>query len=181
MKKCVIIMNPESGKKKKIKNYKDFYDILRKYGYDTEIIFTKARGDAKNIIQAIDKDTDLVISGGGDGTLNEIVAGNMKREKKLIVAPLPMGSVNDVGTMYGLDKSVYQNLEILLQGKAKKVDICYIDKGFKQKMKYANKINVKYTILIGEDEIKEDVVTLKNMITGEQEKITIEELLEKKL
>ena len=127
MKKCVIIMNPESGKKTKIKNYKDFYDILRKYGYDTEIIFTKARGDAKNIIQAIDKDTDLVISGGGDGTLNEIVAGNMKREKKLVVAPLPMGSVNDVGTMYGLDKSVYQNLEILLQGKAKKVDICYID------------------------------------------------------
>ena len=60
-----------------------------------------------------------------------------------------------------------------------KVDICYIDKGFKQKMKYANKINVKYAILIGEDEIKENVVTLKNMITGDQEKITIEELLEK--
>ena len=62
-----------------------------------------------------------------------------------------------------------------------KVDICYIDKGFKQKMKYANKINVKYTILIGEDEIKENSVTLKNMITGEQEKITIDKLLEKKL
>ncbi len=120
MKKCVIIMNPESGKKKKIKNYKDFYDVLRKYGYDTEIIFTKARGDAKNIIQAIDKDTDLVISGGGDGTLNEIVAGNMKREKKLVVAPLPMGSTNDVGHMYGLNRSVFQNLEVLLQGKAKK-------------------------------------------------------------
>ncbi len=62
-----------------------------------------------------------------------------------------------------------------------KVDICYIDKGFKQKMKYANKINVKYTILIGEDEIKQNVVTLKNMVTGEQEKLTIEELLEKEL
>ena len=60
-----------------------------------------------------------------------------------------------------------------------KVDICYIDKGFKQKMKYANKINVKYAILIGEDEIKENVVTLKNMETGEQEKITVEELLKK--
>ncbi|MBR2678354.1 MAG: diacylglycerol kinase family lipid kinase [Bacilli bacterium] len=127
MKKCVIIMNPESGKKKKIKNYKDFYDILRKYGYDTDIIFTKARGDARNIMQAIDKNTDLVISGGGDGTLNEIVSGNMLREKKLTVAPLPMGSTNDVGNMYGLDKSVYSNLEKLLQGKARKVDICYID------------------------------------------------------
>lgn len=62
-----------------------------------------------------------------------------------------------------------------------KVDICYIDKGFKQKMKFANKINVKYTILIGEDEINEKVVTLKNMVTGEQEKLSLEELLEKKL
>ena len=49
------------------------------------------------------------------------------RKKKLVIAPLPMGSVNDVGNMYGLNKSVFQNLEILLQGKAKKVDICYID------------------------------------------------------
>ena len=27
-------MNPESGKKKKITSYNNFYDILRKYGYD---------------------------------------------------------------------------------------------------------------------------------------------------
>ena len=61
-----------------------------------------------------------------------------------------------------------------------KVDICYLDKGFKQKMKYANKINVKYVILIGEDEIKENVISLKDMVTGEQEKLTIKELINKK-
>ena len=127
MKKCVIIMNPESGRKKKITTYQDFYDILRKYGYDTEIIFTKAQGDARNIIQALDSKTSLVISAGGDGTLNEIVSGNVLREKPLIVAPLPMGSTNDVGNMYGLNKSIFENLEILLQGKAKNVDVCYIN------------------------------------------------------
>lgn len=127
MKKCIIIMNPESGRKKKIKSYQDFYDILRKYGYDTEIIFTKAKGDAHNIIQSLDKDIDLVISGGGDGTLNEIVSGNMKRSKKLTIAPLPMGSTNDVGNMYGLDKSVLQNLETILQGEKRKVDVCFIN------------------------------------------------------
>lgn len=127
MKKCVIIMNPESGKKKKITTYQEFYDRLRKYGYDTEIIFTKAKGDAEKIIQGIDKHTDLVISGGGDGTLNEIVSGNLKREKPLIIAPLPLGSTNDVGNMYGLNRSVFENLEILLKGKSKKVDICYIN------------------------------------------------------
>ena len=127
MKRCVIIMNPESGKKKKIKSYNAFYDILRKYGYDTEIIFTKAKGDAKSIIQALDSNVDLVISGGGDGTLNEIVAGNMKREKKLTVAPLPLGSTNDVGNMYGLNSTVLGNLERLLKGKPKKVDVCFIN------------------------------------------------------
>lgn len=127
MKKCVIIMNPESGKKKKIKSYNTFYDILRKYGYDTDIIFTKERGDARNIIQALGDNVDLVISGGGDGTLNEIVSGNMLRRKKLIVAPLPMGSVNDVGNMYGLDQTIYKNLEKILTGKAKKVDVCFIN------------------------------------------------------
>ena len=29
MRKCVIIMNPESGKKHKITSYEEFYDILR--------------------------------------------------------------------------------------------------------------------------------------------------------
>ena len=127
MKKCVIIMNPESGKKKKITTYQNFYDILRKYGYDTDIIFTKSKGDASNIIQSLNNNIDLVISAGGDGTLNEIVSGNMLREKKLTIAPLPLGSTNDVGNMYGLDKSVYENLEKLLKGKAKKVDVCFIN------------------------------------------------------
>ena len=127
MKKCVIIMNPESGKKHKITTYQEFYDILRKHGYETEVIMTKAKGDAEKIIQGIDKRTDLVISGGGDGTLNEIVCGNLKREKPLTIAPLPLGSTNDVGHMYGLNRSVYENLEIILKGKAKKIDICYIN------------------------------------------------------
>ena len=122
VKKCVIILNPESGKKHKITSYQNFYDILRKYGYDTDIILTKARGDAEKIIQGIDKSTDLVISGGGDGTLNEIVSGNLQREKPLTIAPLPLGSTNDVGNMYGLNRSVYENLELILKGKAKKIE-----------------------------------------------------------
>ena len=34
-------MNPESGKKKKITSYEEFYDILREHGYDTEIILDR--------------------------------------------------------------------------------------------------------------------------------------------
>ena len=127
MKKCIVIMNPESGKRKKIKTYETFYDIFRKYDYDTEIILTREKGDAERIIQSLPDDIDLVVSAGGDGTLNETVTGNMKRLKKLVIAPLPMGSTNDVGSMYGLTNHTYKNLENLLQGKIKQIDICYIN------------------------------------------------------
>ena len=127
MRKAVIIINPQSGKKKKIKDYTGFYDILRKYGYDCKIRFTEKRGHATEIMKELPNDIDLVISAGGDGTLNEVVTGNMAREKRLILANLPMGTTNDVGNMYGLNRGVYENLEILLQGKPRKLDVVYVN------------------------------------------------------
>ena len=46
-----------------------------------------------------------------------------------------------------------------------------------KKFKYADKLNVRYVIVIGEDEIKNNVVTLKNMITGNQESVSLEEAI----
>lgn len=50
-------------------------------------------------------------------------------------------------------------------------DVYYENKGFKQKMKYANKLGVLYTIILGSDEKKDNLVTIKNMETGGQETI----------
>ena len=43
MRKAVMIINPQSGKKKKIKNYTAFYDILRKYGYEAQLKLTERK------------------------------------------------------------------------------------------------------------------------------------------
>ncbi len=126
MKICKIIMNPHSGKKKKV-NYRSLYDILRKHGYEGEILFTKGAKDATRIVEELPNNVDLVISCGGDGTLNEVVTGDMSREKKLTLANLPLGTVNDVGNMYGLNKGFLKNLEILLSGTRKNIDVCYIN------------------------------------------------------
>lgn len=126
MKKCKIIMNPQSGRKKNT-NYKAFYDILRKYDYDCEIIFTKAPKHAISIVENLPSDVNLVIAAGGDGTLNEVVTGNMRRKKPLTFAALPLGTINDVGNMIGLTNDVLKNLELILSGVSKNVDICYIN------------------------------------------------------
>ena len=46
-------------------------------------------------------------------------------------------------------------------------------------MKEANKRNINFVVIVGEDEIKEQKFTLKNMQTSEQEKLTLVEIAKK--
>lgn len=48
----------------------------------------------------------------------------------------------------------------------------------KKQMGYADKRQIPYVVLVGSSEIESNTYTLKNMISGEQQQYTIEELLE---
>ena len=50
------------------------------------------------------------------------------------------------------------------------------DKKLKAKFKYADKLEIPYVIVIGEDEIKSGEITLKDMKTGAEEKLPIDEV-----
>ena len=56
--------------------------------------------------------------------------------------------------------------------------ICYINKKFKSKIKYADNMNSKYAVIIGEDEINTNTLTIKNMVTGEQNQVKFDEIKE---
>jgi histidyl-tRNA synthetase len=47
----------------------------------------------------------------------------------------------------------------------------------KKQMNHANKRNIPFVVLVGEEEIKSDNYTLKNMISGEQSKVSLEALI----
>lgn len=49
---------------------------------------------------------------------------------------------------------------------------------FDKQMKYANKRNISYVIIPGEEERKENKLSLKNFITGDQQKVSIDEAIE---
>ncbi|MCB1024199.1 MAG: histidine--tRNA ligase [Acidobacteria bacterium] len=48
-----------------------------------------------------------------------------------------------------------------------------------KQFKYADQINVEYVCVLGETEIAENTVTLKNMKTGEQETLAVDEAIQK--
>ena len=56
-------------------------------------------------------------------------------------------------------------------------NICYIEKGFKQKIRYADRMKNKYIIIIGEDEVQNNNIVLKNMIDGNQITINKNDLI----
>ena len=47
------------------------------------------------------------------------------------------------------------------------------DKKFKNQIEYSDKINAKFSVIIGESEVENQVVAIKNMQTGEQQELTV--------
>ena len=126
MMKCVLIYNPNSGKLTNRNDIKKLYKVFENYGYEVDIIYTEYKGHAKEITKKL-KDVDLLICAGGDGTLNEVISGNIERSKPLLLGHLPLGSVNDVAHMYGLTGSTTRNLVMLLNGARKNIDVCLLN------------------------------------------------------
>jgi histidyl-tRNA synthetase len=49
----------------------------------------------------------------------------------------------------------------------------------KKQLKYANDKSINYVAMVGEDELKTNTITLKNMSSGEQNSVTLAQLIEK--
>lgn len=55
-------------------------------------------------------------------------------------------------------------------------DLDYSNGSLKSQMRIANKIGARYTIIVGEEELSKDMVTLRNMQTKEQKKVKLDEI-----
>ncbi len=98
-------------------------------------------------------------------------AGIIKVEKKTLLDVLLISMTNNSNYVLNVAKQA-RDQDI-------KVDVCDLEKTTKQKFKYANRIQVPYVGIIGEEEEQENKISLKNMQTGEQELLTIEEFIRK--
>lgn len=126
MKKCTVIINPTSGRNRKLKKLSRIGEVLNEYGYTSDILLTQYKNHATEIVRNLEN-TDLVISVGGDGTFNETMKGNFERKERITLAHIPSGTANDIGAMYGYKRDLIKNLRLLLEGQVKNIDICTIN------------------------------------------------------
>ncbi|HIQ48899.1 MAG TPA: histidine--tRNA ligase [Aquifex aeolicus] len=88
-------------------------------------------------------------------------------EKEDIYFLIPFGNVHE----YAL------RVASLLRKQGKTVEYSYRRGGLKKQLEFANKLGVKYAVIIGEDEVKNNEITIKDMETGQQKKVKLEELI----
>ena len=92
--KHYILVNPVSGNKKGLKHGIAIKKLLNKLNINSTIIVSKSKGDLKNIAKELSSKHDCrFYSVGGDGTLNEIVAGTYGSNSEIVV--IPCGTGND--------------------------------------------------------------------------------------
>lgn len=74
-----------------------------------------------------------------------------------------------------------KSIEIASELRSKDINTqIYFEQGkMGRKFGFADKLNIPYVLIIGEEEIKEEKYTLRNMKTGDQEMLAIEELITK--
>ena len=59
------------------------------------------------------------------------------------------------------------------------VHVDLMERNFKTQLSYANTINADYVVIVGEKELEAGKLTLRDMVSGEQELLTLEEIIEK--
>ena len=65
----------------------------------------------------------------------------------------------------------------VLRNKGIKSELYPSGEKMKKQMQYADKKGVEFVVMIGEDEIKQNIITVKNMFDGSQKNMTFEEFI----
>ncbi|MCB0751516.1 MAG: YegS/Rv2252/BmrU family lipid kinase, partial [Ignavibacteriae bacterium] len=114
MKKYIYIVNPVSGKGRGKKVIPLIHSVSKGLGVDYNIIETKGTLDASRIASEYSNDKNIIISVGGDGTLNEVING-IDLNTGITLSVLPVGSGNDFVKNLNYAKNIKDNLSFILQ------------------------------------------------------------------
>ena len=114
----LVIVNPNSGTRKGIRDWKDISHLLVKEGFAFDARFTEGIGHAIRITQEkILEGYRRIIVVGGDGTMNEVINGIFSQQAvpstEITVAMIPVGTGNDWSRMYGIPAEYHKAVKII--------------------------------------------------------------------
>ncbi len=121
-KKYMLIVNPEAGSGKTMKVLPRIENILRRKKINYEFHFTQEPMHAVELVKEIGEKFDVVVSVGGDGTINEVING--VPDFKIPFGMIPIGTGNDFARTCCIPHdSIEEAIQILLNHDVKNIDV----------------------------------------------------------
>ena len=158
--------------------------LVRGLDYYTKTAFEIISGElgSQNAVGGGGRYDYLVEELGGKPTPAVGFAAGIERmiatlEKQGVKIPSWEGLKVFVATVSTEDHSSALKIVKQIRENGLSAEMDFLDKSLKAQMRLANKFNVSYVVIVGQEELKEQKVTIKNMSNGQQEKIAISKML----
>lgn len=126
-KRALLIINPVSGTRSKRGVEETVKERLKHHGIEVRVRLTGASGDAFNFArEAVEEKYDMVLTAGGDGTVNE--AANALCFSDCVLGLLPFGSGNGFARSVGVPQDLSGALKLVEAGHFIKCDRGLVNK-----------------------------------------------------
>jgi diacylglycerol kinase (ATP) len=126
--KTELIINQTAGGGKARKLLPKILKIFNRIGLSYHISYTTCPGGATSLArQAADNGAEIIVSVGGDGTINEIINGILTSNNQPSLGIIPAGWGNDFIKSTSIPKDIYQACQVIKEGKTKTIDLALIN------------------------------------------------------
>lgn len=129
-KRVLLILNPQAGKGSAKNKLFEIVDQLCAHRFEVCVHTTQYGGHCGELVKEYAKDYDLLMSCGGDGTLNETINAMMKYHIQIPLGFIPMGTVNDFASTLHIPKSVKDAVQLITDGMIYHSDIGHFNDGY---------------------------------------------------
>ena len=119
----LLIYNPRAGRNGARPPLERIVSALGDSADDYRIRVTEYQGHARELARDFGGAADTVICCGGDGTLNEVVAGLLQGGHRPKVGYVPIGSTNDYASNLGIPKKMEDAMALIASGRTNECDI----------------------------------------------------------
>lgn len=123
MKKMLLFVNPAAGREEMHYRLMEVISRFTASGYDVLCHPTQKPQDVTEVIAATGSQYDMIVTCGGDGTLNETITGLMQLDTRPILGYIPAGTVNDFATSLHIPKTIPDAVTNIIEGVPFPVDM----------------------------------------------------------
>jgi diacylglycerol kinase (ATP) len=154
-----IIVNPTSNRGYGLESIPLIKQYLEHRKIDFNIIQTQFPGHAIDLASQATRDSDVIVSAGGDGTANEVINGIMQSTKsgdrRPVMGVLPVGRGNDFAFSMGIPINLEAACNCLADGITRPIDIgiAYGD-NFPNGRYFGNGVGVGFDAVVGFEALK---------------------------